>query len=111
MKYFKLLVVVALAGIIGYFSLNQVPLPAGGGNDKIAHFSAYLGLVLAAALLRPKSIAFYTSCAILYGGLIEFIQPSFGREKEVLDFVANSLGAISGGTIGLLTAHFRKSMA
>ena len=109
MKYFKLLVVVALAAIIGFFSLNQVQLPAGNGNDKIAHFSAYLGLVLAAALLRPKSIAFYTASAVFYGGLIELIQPSFGREKEVLDFVANSLGALCGGALGLVAARFRKS--
>lgn len=107
MKYFKLLVVVTLAAIIGYFSLNQVQLPT--GNDKVSHFSAYLILVLAAALLRPKSIAFYTACAILYGALIELIQPSFGREKEVLDFIANSLGALCGGTLGLVAARFHKS--
>lgn len=111
MKYFKLLIVVALAAIIAFFSLNQVQLPAGGGNDKVAHFSAYLVLVLAAALLRPKSIAFYTACAILYGGLIEFIQPSFGRDKELLDLIANSLGALCGGTLGLVAARFRKSKA
>ena len=111
MKYLKLLIVVALAATIAFFSLNHVQLPTGGGNDKIAHFSAYLVLVLAAALLRPKSIAFYTASAILYGALIEHIQPSFGREREVLDFVANSLGAVCGGTLGLVAAHFRKSKA
>ena len=108
MKYLKFLIVVSLAATIAFFSLYSIHLPtaAPAGSDKVAHFTAYLVLVLTAAILRPKSIAFYTASAILYGTLIELVQPTFGRQNELLDFVANSLGAISGGAIGVTVTRF-----
>lgn len=71
--------------------------------DKIAHFSFYLGLnfLLLTTLFvlgkdRCQNIMSVTLIAILYGAVIELIQPITGRSCEVLDIVANSMGAISG---------------
>jgi VanZ family protein len=38
--------------------------------------------------------------SLLYGGIIEVIQPSFGRDAEWLDFVANGIGIVAGLILG-----------
>ncbi len=71
--------------------------------DKIVHFCFYLGLnflLLTTQSVfgkdRWQNIICVTLIAILYSVVIELIQPIAGRSCEVLDIVANSMGAISG---------------
>ncbi len=50
---------------------------------------------------RPRDAFWLLPLAVLYGGLIELIQPYVNRWAEWEDFLADSIGAITGTTIGL----------
>lgn len=70
------------------------------GSDKLHHFLAFGAIAFNIALLRPR----YTLYAILavsaYGAMIEVIQPHVGRHGDVMDAIANTIGAIAGGLAG-----------
>ncbi len=66
--------------------------------DKADHFIAYFGLASMATMilgLRPR-LAAAIAGVILLSGALEIIQAFTGRDAEILDFVANSLGALLG---------------
>jgi VanZ family protein len=72
------------------------------GWDKLDHFIAYFGLAAMATTvtgLRPRLIRIIGGI-ILFGGLLELIQAFTGRDADVLDFVANSFGALTGALAG-----------
>lgn len=76
--------------------------------DKLVHFVFYFGLVVLAAkaakeiskgILKPgKTLIYIVVFAIVYGILIELLQYGFteNRHGDVLDVLANSLGAVTG---------------
>ncbi len=81
---------------------NNFPKLNTGFNDKIAHFLFYAIFCLmwflsfkSFDLKRSLLIALFFS--ILFGTVIELIQglDSIGRTKDVFDFFANVMGAIS----------------
>ena len=81
---------------------NNFPKLHTGFNDKIAHFLFYAIFCLmwflsfkSFDLKRSLLIALFFS--ILFGTVIELIQglDSIGRTKDVFDFFANVMGAIS----------------
>jgi len=66
--------------------------------DKADHFIAYFGLASMATMilgLRPR-LAGAIAAVILLSGALEILQAFTGRDAEILDFVANSLGALLG---------------
>ena len=88
---------------VGDFSIWEMLNP-----DKIFHFGifAILSLILSVGLkrqysfpkLRSNAFKISISFSILYGGIIELTQILFfnGREGDLLDILANSLGALFG---------------
>ncbi len=81
--------------------------------DKVIHFCLYFGLNLLLLTtmrlfrkhrtpLSVRTILTTTLFAILYSLVIEYLQPYFGREMEMLDGVANISGAITGAVLFLL---------
>jgi VanZ family protein len=73
--------------------------------DKADHFIAYLGLAgmatLAIGLRPPLKWAIFS--IILLSGALEILQAFTGRDAEIWDFVANTLGALTGaGAAALL---------
>lgn len=71
--------------------------------DKADHFIAYFGLASMATMilgLRPRLVAAIASVIFLSGAL-EILQAYSGRDAEILDFIANSLGAISGTLVAV----------
>ncbi len=70
--------------------------------DKALHFTAYFGLAgLAAVMLRSwRAAAWAVLGLIVLGGMLEILQGFTGRDPDVLDEVANTLGAISGALAG-----------
>lgn len=82
------------------------------GFDKLVHFCFYFGLnVLLVSLLagykkkiRSLWIVPTTIIAILYGITIEYIQEYVGRDFDVYDIVANSIGAVSAAALLCLPA-------
>ncbi|MFN2489102.1 MAG: VanZ family protein [Actinomycetota bacterium] len=88
-------------------------LPAGEANDalrlydKLVHFVAYAALVvvfLFAAVWRPRrgagrwrgASATIVLAVVMLGIVVEIIQGLVGRDAQLLDVVANSIGAILG---------------
>jgi VanZ family protein len=106
------LVAAAYAGIIFYLSTQSNPLPMLTLHvwDKLLHLVEYggLGLLLGLALGQQPTIGwrdvlFWTALAgLLYGGSDELHQ-SFvpGRDAEVGDMLADTLGCLLGGTASL----------
>lgn len=79
------------------------PIEASGGlrgGDKVVHFLAFAILAFPIACTgRLRMIILFFACSI-YGGVIELLQPSFGRGTEVLDWIADMLGVAFGIFIG-----------
>lgn len=103
---FAVVATFAIAGVIAILTLmpasdlpRRVP-----GTDKLHHFLAFAALVFPALAVRPSAARWILPLAIAYGGLIELIQPYFGRSAEWGDFVADALGAFAGALAGL-AAH------
>lgn len=66
--------------------------------DKADHFIAYFGLASMATMilgLRPR-LAVAIAGVILLSGALEILQAFTGRDAEIWDFAANSLGALLG---------------
>jgi len=68
------------------------------GWDKAQHFTAYFGLASMATMvrgLRPRLVPAIVG-VILLGGVLEIAQAYTGRDADLLDFVANTIGALTG---------------
>lgn len=72
-------------------------------NDKVNHALGYAGLTFWFTGIYPRSrYPLVIICLLLLGALIEVLQGamSFGRERDLADFLANGTGIV----IGLLLA-------
>ncbi len=101
--------VLAAAVTLAILVLSLVPqssAPDPLHNDKAEHATAYAALGLLAFLATGKRSAAVILATIgvcsLYGGLIEIIQPWFGRNRELGDWVADIGGALAGTLLGAL---------
>ena len=86
--------------LIVWGELTPHPPSLGGvlGWDKAEHFTAYFGLASMATMmlgLRPRLVPAILG-VILLGGALEIAQAYTGRDAELLDFVANTIGAFAG---------------
>ncbi len=97
---------------IGILLLSLLPaekmiMGSGNLNDKLAHGFAYtvlgaltylfLSFIHATLLDKTfKKILISIGYCALLGGLIEILQPLSGRSMELLDFVADFVGALTG---------------
>ncbi|MFV0515662.1 MAG: VanZ family protein [Jhaorihella sp.] len=94
-------VTAVLAVAIGLLTLLPLAAPPGmPGADKSHHVIAFAALTLPCALLHPRLLVWLLPAAVLYGGAIEIVQPSVGREGEWADFLADALGAGFGTAAG-----------
>ncbi len=83
--------------VITLLSLYPLPeLPEFSGTDKTHHLVAYFILALPAGLRKPQKWALFIFLFILYGGVIEMIQPYVNRYGEWLDIFANTIGVLIG---------------
>ena len=72
--------------------------------DKAEHFTAYFGLVAMATMvigLRTR-LAWAVLGVWLLGGVLEILQGYTGRDPDIFDFLANSLGAAAGLAVASL---------
>lgn len=92
-------VTIVLAVIIAVLTL--APMPSGGpaGSDKLYHVLAFACLAFPLPLVRPRLALWVILGVIAYGGVIEVIQPFFGRQAEWADLIADGIGAILGASI------------
>lgn len=113
---------VAPAEMVLLWVLSSRPLNlpdlGGFGVDKVAHFLAYAALAVALSLwfgpekfLEKKyiSILVVVVLASLYGAMDE-VHQSFvpGRDADVFDLLADSIGAAAGAWIGVRPAFRRR---
>jgi VanZ family protein len=72
--------------------------------DKLLHFTAYFGLAGMAAwsIKSRRTLVLAVLGLIAFGGLLEIVQGMTGRDADVLDEVANTLGAVLGALAGLM---------
>jgi VanZ family protein len=98
-----LLLSLGLAATVAALTLMpQASMPVGPqGVDKLYHMVAFAALIFPTAMLRPKSCLRFGCLAIVYGGIIEAIQPVFGRSADMSDFWADGLGVAMGIFLGL----------
>lgn len=76
------------------------------GSDKLHHVIGFAALAFPLSFVRPRLALWVALCVSAYGGLIELIQPYFGREAEWADFLADILGAALGAGAGALAGRW-----
>ncbi|WP_068110561.1 VanZ family protein [Tropicimonas marinistellae] len=91
-------ILIAIATLAPITILPEFP----AGMDKSGHVAAFAALTFPAALLRPRLLMWFFPVCVLFGGLIEIIQPHFGRQVEFHDFLADAIGATFGVGFGFL---------
>lgn len=107
-KTIGVLISLTIAGFVTYFLLAPVPdTPAGRipGIDKVVHFTMFFLIALPALCVAPRAWGWIVALVVIYGGMIEIIQPIFGRGRELADLIANSLGALSAVPVGRFMAR------
>lgn len=98
--YWKSITLILLI-LITFLSFFQLNLSLGyETSDKNYHLISYLFLSLPLGIKQPSKWAIFLITFIIYGGLIEIIQPLVNRNSEWMDFLANIIGIISGFIIG-----------
>ena len=81
--------------------------------DKLLHFTAYFGLSLMATIATRANWR-AVSCAlmlIILGGTLEIVQGMVGRDCDIWDEVANTIGVVTGlaaGWAGIAFLRARK---
>ena len=93
-------VTIALALIIAVLTLAPMPLGGPSGSDKLYHILAFASLAFPLPLVRPRLAIWVVVGVIAYGGVIELIQPFFGRQAEWADLLADAIGAVMGAAAG-----------
>jgi VanZ family protein len=99
-------VTTVLAVIIAVLTL--APMPSGGPaeSDKIYHVLVFACLAFPLPLVRPRWTVWVILGVIAYGGVIEVIQPFFGRQAEWADLVADGIGAAVGAVTGSALSRY-----
>ena len=96
-------VTIFLLLVIAFLSLYPLPkLPEFQGTDKTLHLVAYFFLALPSGLKKPNKWVLFIFLFIIFGGVIEMIQPYVNRYGEWWDFFANTIGVISGFFVGVI---------
>jgi VanZ family protein len=105
-KTIALALTALLAMLIAYLTLGQVSGPGlFKGVDKIYHIIAFAALLIPSAYLYRPAVYYILPGAILFGGMIEIIQPYVHRTGDIADFGADIIGVILGTAIGFLLRY------
>ena len=101
------LIVTAVLTVAMLWPINQPP-PAPDGSDKVVHLIAFAALVFPLARTGRFGLIpiFIATCT--YGGIIEVLQPSFGRSADMQDWIADIAGVVLGIVLALLYRWLRK---
>lgn len=70
--------------------------------DKLYHMMAFAALVIPAALFDRGAVRWMVIGGLILGAAIEFIQPSVGRDADMMDFLADATGLVLGLGLGWL---------
>ena len=84
------------------------PPPTPDGSDKVVHLIAFAALAFPLALTGRIGLLPVFIGASAYGGIIEVLQPSFGRSADMQDWIADIAGVALGMMLGLFYRRLRK---
>jgi len=97
---------ITLGLLIAFLTLAPVSGKNVPGSDKLHHLLAFMALAFPLPFARPSLVLPVILGVSAYGGLIEIIQPFFGRNADWGDFVADFIGASLGGLLGAQTGKW-----
>jgi len=98
-------VIAATATVLMLIPVSPGPPPPVAGLDKIAHAVLFFLVVIPILTVRPAAWVWLVPVAAAYGGVIELIQPYFGRGREFGDFIANIVGIALAMPVGRALHH------
>ena len=104
------LIVTTVLTVAMLWPINQPP-PAPDGTDKFVHLLAFAALAFPLARTGRIGLTPVFVSASAFGGLIELIQPSFGRSADMQDWIADIAGVGLGIVLALLYRRLRKHRA
>jgi VanZ family protein len=101
---------VLLAIVIAFLTLAPISSKGVPGSDKLHHALAFAALAFPLPFARPGLVWPVILGVSAYGGLIEVIQPFFGREASWGDFLADVIGAVLGGVLGAQSGKWLRKL-
>ena len=84
------LIVTTVLTVAMLWPIHQPP-PAPDGIDKLVHLIAFAALAFPLARTGRFGLIPVSVGASVFGGMIELIQPSFGRSADMQDWIADML--------------------
>ena len=101
------LIVATVLTVAMLWPIHQPP-QAPDGSDKVVHLIAFAALAFPLARTGRFGLIpiFITTSA--YGGIIEVLQPFFGRSADMQDWIADIAGVTLGILLALLYRRLRK---
>ena len=101
------LIVTTALTVAMLWPIHQPP-PAPDGRDKVVHLIAFAALAFPLARTGRFGLIPIFIATSAYGGIIEVVQPSFGRSADMQDWIADIAGVALGMMLGLLYRRLRK---
>jgi len=101
------LIVTVILTVVLLWPLDQ-PAPGPEWVDKIAHCIAFAALAFPLACTGRFSLLPVFILASSFGGVIEFLQPSFNRNADINDWIADIAGVLTGIVFGLAYRRLRR---
>ncbi len=98
------MLLLATITVLSLFPLDK--LPEVPGTDKTHHVIAYSTLMLPAFFVRSRYRYRLLLTFVIWGGVIEIIQPFVNRHASWMDLLANVAGLVIGCAVGHLTSKF-----
>ena len=104
------LIVTAVLTVAMLWPINQPP-PGLDRTDKFVHLIAFAALAFPLARTGRFGLIPVFVGASAFGGIIEVLQPSFGRSADMQDWIADIAGVAVGITLALLYRRLRRQRA
>jgi membrane associated rhomboid family serine protease len=104
------LIVTAVVTVAMLWPIDQPP-PGPDGSDKVVHLIAFAALAFPLARTGRIGLVPVIIGSSIFGGIIELIQPSFGRSADMQDWIADIAGVALGILLGLVYRKLRKHRA
>ena len=101
------LIVTTVLTVVMLWPIHQPP-PGPYGSDKVIHLIAFAALAFPLARTGRIGLLPVFIGASAFGGLIEVIQPTFGRSADIQDWIADIAGVALGIVVALLYRRFRQ---
>ena len=94
--YWLLTLIFLVMILIGTLSPRDIIVTPDLGSDKNYHLLAFALLVVPLTFQNLKNAYWLLPVAVVFGAIIELLQPHLGRHGELNDLYADAFGALIG---------------